>query len=89
MSTSAKKGDSHSHGGSVTEGSSVTTVGGIGLTYVGASGTCPKKGHNNVSVASSGNRNVTTVGGRVAASTGASMTCGGSVNGSGTRTSIS
>lgn len=88
IASSALKGDSLSHGGSVLEGASKTTVGGIPLTFLGASVYCPKKGHKMNSIVSTGNGSKTIVQGIPAASNGAGTGCGASVQGSGSKTKI-
>ena len=81
MTAVAVIGDSDSHGGSVTSGSSKTFVAGIGVATVGSEvSPDPIPGHVNKTITSPGNSGKTTVEGKQIASEGALVSCGATIN---------
>lgn len=73
-------GDSDSHGGAVTSGSTRTTVAGIPVAHVGSSvSPDPIKGHTGKSIVGHAATGRTTVSGKAVAGNGAPVSCGASV----------
>lgn len=82
-------GDSDSHGGAVTSGSTRTTVAGISVAHVGSSvSPDPIKGHTGKSIVGHAATGRTTVGGKAVAGNGAPVSCGASVIASNNRSFV-
>lgn len=82
-------GDSDSHGGTVTSGSSRTTVAGSNVAHIGSSvSPDPKPGHSGKSIVGHAATGRTTVGGKEVAGNGAPVSCGAAVIASNNRTTV-
>lgn len=82
-------GDSDSHGGVVTSGSSRTTVAGINVAHVGSSvSPDPRPGHSGKSITGHAATGRTTTSGKAVAGNGAPVSCGATVIASHSRTTV-